>query len=165
MTNDQFQVLNTKELEQEVLSPLKGSLSEDVGKPTLAKQRGKGRPPKTEVAALKKGAIGQGKRGRPVGTAGRIEEFKARLLATGGDRIIDKIVSIALDDEHPGQVAALKMCMDRLLPMSYFDKKDGSSRGNIQITISTANGDNTTINANDNVVDQEIEDVDYRDAD
>ena len=134
----------------------------DVGKPALAKKRGKGRPPKSEVAALKKGTINNGKRGRPVGVAGRIEEFKARLLATGGDRIIDKIVSIALDDEHPGQVAALKMCMDRLLPMSYFDKKDGSSRGNIQITISTAGSDNTTISSENVIEEQGYEDVDYR---
>lgn len=156
------EVVSVDKLKEEVfLSPPEG----DVGSPPLAKKRGKGRPPKNEVQALKKGAIGNGKRGRPVGTAGRIEEFKARLLATGGDRIIDKIVQIAMDDEHSGQIAALKMCMDRLLPMSYFDKKDGSSRGNIQITISTANGDNTVIGSSDNTIDQQFEDVDYKEED
>lgn len=161
MSNDQLKVVTKEEVLNETLSTPVGVMSDSVGEPTLAKQRGKGRPPKSEVEAYKKGAINKGKRGRPVGTAGRIEEFKARLLATGGDRIIDKIVSIAMDDEHQGQMAALKMCMDRLLPMSYFDKKDGTNRGSVQITITTASADNTSISSND-TIDQDIEDVDYR---
>lgn len=162
MNNEQLETLSVDKLKEEVLSTPKEVLSEPVGKPPLAKKRGKGRPPKSEVEAYKKGAIGAGKRGRPVGMSGRIEEFKARLLATGGDRIIDKIVSIAMDDEHNGQMAALKMCMDRLLPMSYFDKKDGSNRGSVQITITTAGQDNTVIGATESTVEQDFEDVDYK---
>jgi len=72
-----------------------------------APKRKRGRPKKSEVEAKKKG--NRGVRGRPPGDAARINEFKARLLATSGDKVINKVIQIAQDDEHPGQMAALKM--------------------------------------------------------
>lgn len=98
------------------------------------KIRGKGRPPKADLEAVKNRT--KGKIGRPVGDAGRIEEFKQRLLATGGTRILDKMIAIALDDEHPGQMAAIKMSIDRMLPMSTFEAaKNGGSMPQISINI------------------------------
>ena len=98
------------------------------------KIRGKGRPPKADLVAVKNRT--KGKIGRPVGDAGRIEEFKQRLLATGGTRILDKMIAIALDDEHPGQMAAIKMSIDRMLPMSTFEAaKNGGSMPSISINI------------------------------
>ena len=95
----------------------------------------RGRPRKTDIEAKKKG--NRVARGRPPGDASRINEFKARLLATSGDKLINKIITIALDDEHPGQMAALKMCMDRVLPLSYFDKdKNTTGKASVNITIS-----------------------------
>ena len=68
------------------------------------------------------------------------------MLATAGDGIIDKIISIAKDDEHPGQMAALKMCMDRVLPLSYFEKdKNGNGRSNVSITITGVGGETTIV--------------------
>jgi hypothetical protein len=100
------------------------------------KMRGKGRPPKADLVAVKNRT--KGKIGRPVGDAGRIEEFKQRLLATGGTRILDKMIAIALDDEHPGQMAAIKMSIDRMLPMSTFEAaKNGGSMPSISINISS----------------------------
>ena len=100
------------------------------------KIRGKGRPPKADLVAIKNRT--KGKIGRPVGDAGRIEEFKQRLLATGGTRILDKMIAIALDDEHPGQMAAIKMSIDRMLPMSTFEAaKNGGSMPSISINISS----------------------------
>lgn len=99
------------------------------------KLRGKGRPPKADLVAVKNRT--KGKIGRPVGDAGRIEEFKQRLLATGGTRILDKMIAIALDDEHPGQMAAIKMSIDRMLPMSTFEAaKNGGATPSISINIS-----------------------------
>lgn len=113
-------------------------------KPLEPVKRKRGRPKKSEVEARKKG--NRGKVGRPAGDAARINEFKARLLATAGDRVIDKIIHVALDDEHPGQMAALKMCMDRVLPMSYFDKdKVGSGKSQVSITITGVSGDTTIV--------------------
>lgn len=99
------------------------------------KMRGKGRPPKADLVAVKNRT--KGKIGRPVGDAGRIEEFKQRLLATGGTRILDKMIAIALDDEHPGQMAAIKMSIDRMLPISTFEAaKNGGTTPTISINIS-----------------------------
>ena len=98
------------------------------------KIRTKGRPPKADLLAVKNRT--KGKIGRPVGDAGRIQEFKERLLATGGTRILDKMISIALNDEHPGQMAAIKMSIDRLLPVSMFEaSKAGGSTPSISINI------------------------------
>ena len=83
------------------------------------KIRTRGRPPKADILAVKNRT--KGKIGRPVGDTGRIQEFKERLLATGGTRILDKMISIALNDDHPGQMAAIKMSIDRLLPVSMFE--------------------------------------------
>ena len=100
------------------------------------KLRGKGRPPKADLQAVKDRT--KGKLGRPVGDAGRLLEFKERLLATGGTRIIDKVISIALNDEHPGQMAALKLSLDRILPVSAFDAaKNSGSTPQVTINISS----------------------------
>jgi len=116
----------------------------EADKPLEPVKRKRGRPKKSEVEARKRG--NRGKRGRPPGDASRMNEFKARLLATAGDRVIDKVIGIALDDEHPGQMAALKMCMDRVLPMSYFDKdKTNTGKSSVSITITGVGGETTIV--------------------
>ena len=50
-----------------------------------------GRPLKKDIEAKKKG--NGGKVGRPAGDAARINEFKARLLGTSGDKIIEMLIS------------------------------------------------------------------------
>jgi hypothetical protein len=96
------------------------------GKPKL------GRPKKADIQKKKKPGI----IGRPVGDAGRIAEFKARLLATAGDSVITKIIETALTDGHPSQGAMLKFCGERLLPLSSFEAKSGNSMPQISINIS-----------------------------
>jgi len=121
------------------------------GKPKL------GRPTKAAIDKKRK----PGLIGRPPGSGdgARIAEFKARLLATAGDSVINKVIEIALTDGHPVQSAALKMCVDRVLPMSYFDKeKTGGSTPTISINISGMN--TTTIDAVDNgILDTDITDI------
>lgn len=125
--------------------------------PPLVK-RGRGRPKKSEVEAKKKG--NRGVRGRPPGDAARINEFKARLLATSGDNVINKIIQIAQNDEHPGQMAALKMCMDRVLPLSYFEKdKATNGRSSVSITITGIGGDTTIVGQEEQQ--EDIVDVEY----
>lgn len=94
----------------------------------------RGRPTKAAIEAAKK--PGKGKVGRPKDDRGRILELKARLMATSGNKVIDKIISIALEDGNPGQMAALKMCIDRQLPLSLFEKdaKRGANAITINIT-------------------------------
>jgi hypothetical protein len=111
------------------LSPLKVDVSNVIA---LAPQtRRRGRPPKSLVEAKKR----PGKVGRPVGDAGRIQEFKARLLSTTGTKVIDTVLRKALDDTDKDQVACLKMCMDRLLPTSLFEKDAKGQRNAVTINI------------------------------
>lgn len=114
-------------------------------------KRGRGRPKKGEIAAYRKP---KGTVGRPRGDNGRMLELKARLLATSGDGIIDKVVSIARNDEHPGQMAALKMCMDRMLPVGLFEKD--AKGGKSAVTINIVGVDGVQISGNDeNTIDME----------
>ena len=38
-------------------------------------------------------------------------------------RVLEKVVSAALDDEHKNQAVAQKILMDRILPISTFEKQ------------------------------------------
>ena len=102
--------------------------------PSTPKKRG--RPSKSLVDSKKKG--GRGVRGRPKGDAARINEYKARMLASPKSaKVLETIFDAALDDEHKGQQAAWKLLLDRILPVGAFEKdviKDGG-RSAIQINI------------------------------
>jgi hypothetical protein len=128
---------------------------------TVTKPR-RGRPPKSLVQSKKKG--GRGVVGRPAGDGARIAELKARLLATTGDTVINKIVEIAMTDGHPVQGAALKMCIDRVLPLSYFEK-DKQGNGTVPtISINISGITNPTVSAQEHeVIEASITDVEARD--
>ena len=114
----------------------------------------KGRPTKSALAEAKKRPVG-----RPKGDASAIEEFKARLMASPKSRkVLDSILDAALDDEHKNQAAAWKLLVDRMLPMSYFEKdKAGGSRPSVNIVIS---GVGETVSIDNDIID--VEDVDDR---
>lgn len=131
------------------LSPLKEVV---LSNPTAPRRRG--RPPKALVESKKK----PGKVGRPAGDAQRIQEFKARLLSSSGTKIIDTVIRKALDDEDRDQVACLKMCIDRVLPLSLFEKDAKGQRNAVTINI-TGLGD-AKIEATE-IIDNEAEIVDY----
>ena len=74
----------------------------------------------------------------------RLKELKELMIRSGGKDVAQKVIEIALNDEHPGQMAALKMCIDRTLPISMFEK-DKSQRSAVTINI-TGLGEPTIIN-------------------
>lgn len=113
----------------------------------------RGRPTKAALAAAKKRPVG-----RPKGDAAAIEEFKARLLASPkSQKVIDSILNAALDDEHKNQAAAWKLLVDRMLPMSYFEKdKMGGGRPSVNITISGV-GEAVSINGSEGSEDDIID--------
>lgn len=120
------------------------------GKPKL------GRPTKAAIAKKKNpGVIG-----RPPGDAARIAEFKARLLATSGDKVLTKIIETALSDGHPAQGAMLKFCGERLLPLSSFEAK--STGGAPQISINITGINSPTVEAAE-VIENDYTDVTIRD--
>ena len=98
-------------------------------------KRKRGRPKKTDVSSRTRG--GRGKVGRPKGDASIINEYKARMLASPKSRkVLDAIFDAALDNEHKNQAAAWKLVMDRMLPLSYFEKDSAGGRSAVSITIS-----------------------------
>lgn len=117
-------------------------------------------PERTKVEQLKRG------RGRPKGSVKmtiqrfadnppavlpktdhqRLKELKELMIRSGGKDVAQKVIEIALNDEHPGQMAALKMCIDRTLPISMFEK-DKSQRSAVTINITGLGGEPTVINA------------------
>jgi len=82
----------------------------------------------------------------------RLKELKELMIRSGGKDVAQKVIEIALNDEHPGQMAALKMCIDRTLPVSMFEK-DKSQRSAVTISI-------TGVGAEPTIVDQ-AEDIGY----
>ena len=76
--------------------------------------------------------------GTPRGDNSVIEEYKQRMLTSPKSRkVLDSIFNAALDDDHKHQSAAWKLLMDRLVPLSYFEKdKLGGGRSSISISIS-----------------------------
>jgi len=82
----------------------------------------------------------------------QLKELKNLLINSAGSRVVHKAVEIALNDEHPAQLAAIKLCMDRMLPVSMFEK-EGKHRSAVNITITGIGGveigQPTTIDAED----------------
>lgn len=121
----------------------------------VVEKKKRGRPRKADVVAKKnKGAVG-----RPKGEQGIINEYRARMLASPrSEKVLDAIYNAALNDEHKNQAAAWKLIMDRMLPLSYFDKdKAGGGRAAVSITITGVDGTNTLIEGG-----EDIEDARYR---
>jgi len=118
-----------------------------------------GRPKKADVVSKtvgKRQAVG-----RPKGDAATINEYKARMLASPKSRkVLDSILNAALDDDHKNQAAAWKLCMDRLLPVSYFekDKLNGGSNA-INISITGVGGETTVISGNKEPIEGDYTDV------
>jgi len=87
----------------------------------------------------------------------RIKELKDLLINSAGSNVVHKAIEIAMNDEHPAQMAALKLCMDRMLPVSLFEK-EGKQRSAVNITISGIGG----VQIGDNTVD--AEDIEAKDV-
>lgn len=100
------------------------------------RQSATGRPKKKDIINKKKG--NRNAVGRPKGDAAIINEYKARMLNSPKSRkVLESILNAALDDDHKHQAAAWKLVVDRILPISSFDKAAiGSGRNSIEIKIS-----------------------------
>jgi len=80
----------------------------------------------------------------------RIKELKDLLINSAGSNVVHKAIEIAMNDEHPAQAAMLKLCMDRMLPVSLFEK-EGKQRSAVNITITGIGG----VTIGENTVDAE----------
>lgn len=64
----------------------------------------------------------------------KIMELKRLLIDSAGSNVVGKALQIAMNDEHPAQAAMIKLCMDRMLPVSLFEK-GAASRSAVTINI------------------------------
>ena len=87
----------------------------------------------------------------------QLKELKNLLINSAGSRVVHKAVEIAMNDEHPAQLAAIKLCMDRMLPVSMFEK-EGKQRNAVNITITGIGG--VEIGQSDTI---EAEDIEVKD--
>ena len=87
----------------------------------------------------------------------RVKELKELLINSAGSNVVHKAVEIAMNDEHPAQMAAIKLCMDRMLPVSLFEK-EGKQRSAVNITISGIGG----VSIGDKTID--AEDIESKDV-
>ena len=71
-----------------------------------------------------------------------MKEYRERMLASPkSTRVLEAIFSAALDDEHKNQAAAWKIIMDRIAPVSGFDKSaGGTGRASIEVNITGVPG-------------------------
>jgi hypothetical protein len=128
-------------------------------------KRKAGRPKKGEILAKKKG--GRELRGRPKGDNAILAEYRARMLASPKSaKVLEKVFEIALNDEHSGQMAAMKLVMDRLVPASSFDTAKSSSGNMPTISINISSIGQPVIETLDSLSTSEdvSEDIDYKDV-
>jgi hypothetical protein len=78
------------------------------------------------------------------------------MLVSSGDRMIETLIKMALTDGHPNQIAAMKMCLDRSLPISYFENKSEGGNGTQGIVINITGVNTPQIQTSDDVVDVEV---------
>ena len=92
----------------------------------------RGRPKKVEKRPV----------GRPKGEGTIMKEYRQRMLnSPRSKKVIDSIFAAALDEEHKHQAAAWKIIVDRIVPVSGFEKEAGAIRSNaIQVNITTVGG-------------------------
>ena len=136
-----------------VVSSVSGSeVTTQSEAPAVKKNKG-GRPKKADIQAKLK----PGKRGRPVGDYTKARELCARMLVSEGDRMLQTLIRMALTEGHPNQMAALKMCLDRSLPLSYFESKEPGQGANGGIVINIS-GMTPKIESSSDVIDIEAED-------
>lgn len=139
------------------------SLEDDLAerKEINLRKKKRGRPKKESVLAKKAG--NRGKVGRPKGDAAIMNEYKARMLASPKSaKVLETILSAALDDEHKNQAAAWKIVVDRMLPVGMFEKDvlQSGGKNSIQINITGVGGATVVGNSDtDDTIEGEYVDV------
>lgn len=120
---------STQESEKDSVNPLSAH-AVSVGEigPTGGKPR---KDPRTKERAIV-----------PLEKRRKMLEFTSGLLSKKGETVVKKVLEVALNDKHPGQLQALKLCLDRIAPTSFFEeahKRGESSKIEVQVTIQNPN--------------------------
>ena len=143
------------------------SLEDDLAerKEVNLRKKKRGRPKKQDVLAKKTGNRGQV--GRPKGDAAIMNEYKARMLASPKSaKVLETILSAALDDDHKNQAAAWKIVVDRMLPVGMFEKDvlQSGGKNSIQINITGVGAANVVGSSNEVSDSDDVLEGEYTDA-
>ena len=92
------------------------------------------------VAKKKAGLTHNDKKALPLMTrreqTERLHELKAQFLSNKKlGPLVEKLFDVAMDDEHPGQMQAMKVITDKILPTASFSNESRKSSA-VQINIS-----------------------------
>jgi len=119
----------------------------------------RGRPPKSDIAEIKESRSV----GRPKGDKAIMDEYRMRMLASPKSaKVLEKVYEVALSDGHPGQMAAMKLVLDRIVPASAFDTTK-SAGGTPQISINITGLNSPSVDTVEQVY--EVSDVQIKDID
>ncbi len=103
------------------------------------------------------------KMGRPKGSKSRMLDLAHKLYSSNGEKILRKIIDIALEDGNPNQMQALKLCADRIAPVSFFEdvaKQSGGNQINIQVNVVQPDAPAASVlSKNDEVIDVEVKEA------
>ena len=70
----------------------------------------------------------------------KLKEYRHWLLGhKSTSTAMEKLLTVALDDDHSGQMQALKILADRILPLSGFAAENQHARAAVQINITGYN--------------------------
>jgi hypothetical protein len=84
------------------------------------------------------------------------------LTSPKSKKVLESIFDAALNDDHKNQAAAWKLVMDRMLPVSYFEKdKVAGGKSAINISITGVGGETTVISGGEQQEEDEALDADY----
>ena len=97
--------------------------------------------------------------GRPKGEGTIMKEYRSRMLNSPRSRkVLDSIFKAALDDDHKNQAAAWKIIVDRIVPVSGFEKEAGGLKANaITVNITGVEGVSIGGEGDAGVPEEEIE--------
>lgn len=71
----------------------------------------------------------------PAEKKARAQEILATMLTKKSKAIVQRVMDKALDDNDEDQLACLKMCVDRMIPVSFFEKEKFGNKGGVTIQI------------------------------
>jgi hypothetical protein len=83
----------------------------------------------------------------------RAQEILSEMLTKKSKAIVQRIMDKALNDDDEDQMACLKLCVDRMIPVSYFEKEKSGNKG---VTIQIVGVGQTTIQEDEDVIDGEV---------
>lgn len=115
----------------------------------------RGRPSKSDIAEIKENRSV----GRPKGDKAIMDEYRMRMLASPKSaKVLEKVYEVALSDGHPGQMAAMKLVLDRIVPASAFDTAK-SGGGTPQISINITGLNSPAAEVVEDITDVQIKDI------